>query len=390
MESCASSSDSSSSSLLERLPLAETSPGCAPPCIRAVSLPFIWRVLSAVGTLSFAACSAQSAPVQGDRGPGLHGHSRGGSCAQGSRGLVWAAAGIAPRKHVHFWSLACPATPGASPWGSPFLCNCHDTPCILSAAVRARQPLCPSRALGDGEAFCRAEHSKGRARQPQPPRGRPAVVLAVLPVGFGFPQRADAGLVWGTVGRSAELGVAEAAQAAGRQWAVLCLSWGGWAALNAHPCSSPRLRLSVSTVTWAVLLVLLLHSWSFIASPSPSWSFGGSACEERGCVHPSDQALPSHWDFSPCPLASLSGIFIFLTLNTMQCLFWVWDLCIKWGLPMVSYFAFDWLFGLRQITYPSVLGVPVGQAKLIVTDTKRAESSLAVRGSVFAWGSALW
>lgn len=57
MGSCVSSSDSSSSSLLECLPLAETSPGCAPPCIRAVSLPFMWRVLSTVGTVSFTVCS---------------------------------------------------------------------------------------------------------------------------------------------------------------------------------------------------------------------------------------------------------------------------------------------------------------------------------------------
>lgn len=57
----------------------------------------------------------------------------------------------------------------------------------------------------------------------------------------------------------------------------------------------------------------------------------------------------------------------------MQCLFWVWDLCIKCGLATVSYFAFVWLFGLRQITYPSELCVPMGQAKLMAMDTKSAE-----------------
>lgn len=98
--------------------------------------------------------------------------------------------------------------------------------------------------------------------------------------------------------------------------------------------------------------LLLLHSWSFVASPSPSWSFSGSAGKELGCVHPSDHALPSHWDFSPY---SLSGIFIFLTLNAMQCLFWVWDSCIKQGLAVVCYFAFDSCLGSGEYLTPLCL-----------------------------------
>lgn len=62
--------------------------------------------------------------------------------------------------------------------------------------------------------------------------------------------------------------------------------------------------------------LMLLLGWSFIISPSPAWSFDGSACKELGCIHPSDHALPSYRDLCPCSLASLPGIFIFLTLNT--------------------------------------------------------------------------
>lgn len=81
---------------------------------------------------------------------------------------------------------------------------------------------------------------------------------------------------------------------------------------------------------------ILLLRQSFITSPSPSWSFGGSTWKELGCICPSDHALPSHRDFPPRSLAFLSGIFIFLTLNVTQCLFLVWDSCIKWGLATVS------------------------------------------------------
>lgn len=106
-------------------------------------------------------------------------------------GVPRAAAGFAPGKHVHFGSLACPPAPGASPRSSPFLCNRPDTPHIpLCRTVRARQPLCPSCALG---AFCRVERGKGRARQPQLPQGHSVAVLAVLPVGLGSLQRAQGG-----------------------------------------------------------------------------------------------------------------------------------------------------------------------------------------------------
>lgn len=170
MQNCASGSDSSSN-LLEHLPPSETSLGCTPPCIRAVPLPFVWRVPSAVGTLSFTVYSARHAPAWGNRGPGLHNRSPGWELRPG---VPRAAAGFAPGKHVHFGSLACPPAPGASPRSSPFLCDCPDTPHIpLCCTERARQPLCPSCALGDGEAFCRAERGKGRARRPQPWRCSP-------------------------------------------------------------------------------------------------------------------------------------------------------------------------------------------------------------------------
>lgn len=192
MENCTSGSDSSSN-LLEHLPPSETSLCCTPPCIsiRAVPLPFVWRVLSTVGTLSFTVYSARRAPAWGNRGPGLHSRSPGWELRPE---VPQAAAGFAPGKHVHFGSLACPPTPGASPRSRPFLCNRPDTPHIpLCCTVRARQPLCPSCALGDGEAFCRVERDKGRARQQQPPRGRSVAVLAVLLVGLGSLQRAQGG-----------------------------------------------------------------------------------------------------------------------------------------------------------------------------------------------------
>lgn len=59
---------------------------------------------------------------------------------------------------------------------------------------------------------------------------------------------------------------------------------------------------------------MLLLRQSFITSPAQS--FDGSSCKELGYILPSDHALPSHRDLCPCSLASLPGIFIFLTLNT--------------------------------------------------------------------------
>lgn len=139
----------------------------------------------------------------------------------------------------------------------------------------------------------------------------------------------------------------------------------------------PLLRSNVAFVRECSYLgcapPILPLSRSFMASPSPSWSFSGSACKELGCIHLSDHALPLQMDFSSCLLVSFSIIFILLSLSTIHCLFWVWDSCIKWGLATGSYFTFNPVFGFRQITYLSVLGVLVCQVKLMVTDTKSTE-----------------
>lgn len=193
MKSCVSSSRSSSSISL----LAETSLGYPPPCIRAVSVPFVWRVPNAIGTVQCPACSST-----GRLKPRAARALWGRDCAQGSHRSVWAAAGFAPRKHMHFWSLSCP---GVSVGSSPFPCDCPDTLTFLCCMLRAWQLLCPSRALGDGEAFSRVERGKDRARQLQ------------------------------------LLGVA-------LQWCSWCCRW------DADPCrGQPWMVLSMNTATQAVL-----------------------------------------------------------------------------------------------------------------------------------------
>lgn len=129
--------------------------------------------------------------------------------------------------------------------------------------MRAQQPQCPSCALG--EAFCRMERGKGRARQLQPPQRHSQCCCSDL----GPPQRA-------------------------RRGGGVC----------------PGVQL------WGCAPLILLLSRSFITSPSLSWSLSGSACKELGCICPSDRALSFHRGFSSCPLAPFSDIFIFLTLNT--------------------------------------------------------------------------
>lgn len=116
---CAGSSGSSSS-LLECLPLAETSAASTPPCIRGVSLLFIWRVLSTVRTLSFAVCCAQRAPAWGNQGLEQYGQSWSGSCAPGSVGQRGQQQGLRPGSRSGFRALLVHPLRGPVSGATPF------------------------------------------------------------------------------------------------------------------------------------------------------------------------------------------------------------------------------------------------------------------------------
>jgi len=230
MESCASSSGSSSSP--ERLPLAETSPGCAPPCVRAVSLPFVWRVPSSVGTLSFAVCTAQCAPARGERGPGLHGRSRGGSCARGPAGQCGQQQGSHPGSTCVSGALL--AQPLQKPLRGTAPCSATALAPLMTPLPRVKSPpaavsfLCPwgQRSLLQSGAW----------------QGQSTAAMAASGMLCGGAHRAAAGIrvPAGSTGRQRLPGWQEG-------------SGLRWAALSAHPCASHGLRLSMSAVTQAVL-----------------------------------------------------------------------------------------------------------------------------------------